>query len=558
MAQEKTARPSQLPAIDYQVDGYSGTADRIMGRQAAGASFLRAYAEHADSNVLTCYTNNRAAAQTFAEDIKSYNTKAKTDVVASRHLEGLRKVGGLYVPDPGIGKRASLRLRAGVDAYSLTGVTHTTASHAVMDSVTRLQTDPVMPWDALICTSQSVLTMVSLLIEEQTDLLRWRYGTKLTPTLPQMPVIPLGIHTGDFDFSDAARVKARKDLGLTDDEVAILFVGRLSIHAKAHPHAMMKALQDIVVETGKKVVLVQCGWFANDAIRRCYDESVREICPDVRCLFPDGINKAERDAAWAAGDIFISLADNIQETFGLTPLEGMAVGMPVIVTDWDGYKESVPEGEAGFRIPTYMPDKDPYFGFAKRYEQGADSYDRYCGHTCLNVALDHGILRDRLKTLIDDPDLRRKMGAAGQRHVRAHYDWNVVFKAYLALWADLEERRAKATPEQIAGAPKEHPARMDPFKTFSHYPTHVVTPDTRLTVVADKPMVAYDKARALELFNYASDLYPRPEATAKILSTIAAQPGITMAELADQMGAVIGSVISCTVTFAKMGVLKLD
>ena len=52
---------------------------------------------------------------------------------------------------------------------------------------------------------------------------------------------------------------------------------------------------------------------------------------------------------------FISLSDNIQETFGLTIIEGMAAGKPVIATDWDGYRQTVRHGDTGFLIPTYMP-----------------------------------------------------------------------------------------------------------------------------------------------------------------------------------------------------------
>ncbi len=554
---KKHVRPTRLPAIDYQVDGYSGSADRIMGRQAAGAGFLRAYAEHADSKPLVCHTNSRAAVNAFNKDIKSYNAAATTEVVASQNLAGLQKFGGLYVPDPGIGKRASTRLRVGSNAYSLTGVTHTTASHAVMDAVTRLLTDPLMPWDALICTSKSVLDMVSLLIEEQTDLLRWRFGAAIKPTLPQLPVIPLGIHSDDFEFSDADRVKARAHFKLEQEEVAVLFVGRLSVHAKAHPHAMMKALQEIAQETGRRVTLIQCGWFANDAIRRSYEEAARDVCPDVRCLFPSGTNKAERDAAWAAGDIFMSLADNIQETFGLTPIEGMAAGLPVIVSDWDGYKESVPDGEAGFRIPTWMPDTDPQFDFARRYELGTDSYDRYCGYTCLNVALDHDALRQRLQALIEDADLRRSMGEAGRRHVKRTYDWNVVFKSYMALWADLEDRRKKADPALVMGAPREHPARMDPFKTFSHYPTHKITGDTRATLVQEDAMAFYGKVRKLDMFNFAADLFPQEQAVEKILTIIKDTPGTSISQLAKHMGTTEGAILSCMATFAKMGLLKL-
>ena len=58
---------------------------------------------------------------------------------------------------------------------------------------------------------------------------------------------------------------------------------------------------------------------------------------------------------WAAADLFLSLVDNPQETFGLAPVEAMAAGVPVVVSDWDGYRYTVSDGVEGFRVPTLAP-----------------------------------------------------------------------------------------------------------------------------------------------------------------------------------------------------------
>lgn len=68
-----------------------------------------------------------------------------------------------------------------------------------------------------------------------------------------------------------------------------------------------------------------------------------------------------------SADCFTSPIDNIQETFGITPLEAMSCGIPQIVSDWNGYRETVVDNVTGFRIPSYWCrcDKDiscnPFF-----------------------------------------------------------------------------------------------------------------------------------------------------------------------------------------------------
>ena len=47
---------------------------------------------------------------------------------------------------------------------------------------------------------------------------------------------------------------------------------------------------------------------------------------------------------YGMADVFVSPSDNIQETFGLSVIEAMASGLPVIVSDWDGYRDTVVDG----------------------------------------------------------------------------------------------------------------------------------------------------------------------------------------------------------------------
>src|SRR5207247_206243 len=113
---------------------------------------------------------------------------------------------------------------------------------------------------------------------------------------------------------------------IDDDEVVVLFVGRLSFHAKAHPFPMYEGLSRAARAAGRKVRLLCAGWAVDAAIMRAFVDGARAFAPNVRTDFLDGNNPQVRYAIWHAADLFTSLSDNIQETFGLAVVEALACG----------------------------------------------------------------------------------------------------------------------------------------------------------------------------------------------------------------------------------------
>nr|WP_290429086.1 glycosyltransferase family 4 protein [Caenimonas aquaedulcis] len=410
-----------------------------------------------------------------------------------------------------------------------------------------------MPWDALICTSNAVVSTVRVVLEAQRDYLRWRFGTQLALTTPQFPVIPLGVHCKDFDLAPDERRLARQALGIGDDEVVALFVGRLSFHAKAHPHAMYAALQAVAKSTGRKLTLIQCGWFANKSIEQAFRSGAIADCPDVRCLFTDGRAALSRRSSWASADLFISLSDNIQETFGLSPVEAMAAGLPVVVSDWDGYKDTVRDGVDGFRVPTWMAGPGAGEGLARAHEIGLETYDAYCGLSCQYVSVDHAVLAARLSSLVTDDALRQRMGDAGRARAREVFDWAVVYRRYQELWTELDRLRAAAPG--VAGVARASPARLDPFVSFAHYPTHQISGATVVRVRGGTAASAYEAMAKQGLYSYAQRAIPSVDSVQKLWPVI--ETGSSVEAIAAKFRVSQAEVVRAVAVLAKMGLVEL-
>lgn len=468
----------------YERDGYDTTGKRLLGRQSAGESFLKALVQHSSAQKLCCVSPTEEQYQDCLKRVSSWQLRREIAFLPTYDPQRIAEAGVLYRPDPSLTNLAWLRRSAGQRLYSLCGVTHTICTKETMQNLGQLAIAPLQPWDALICTSTAVKTAVDGMLKEWCGYLKSRCGGEPTAP-PQLPVIPLGIESLSFaptKQTPSVRAGLRRTLEIGIEDVAVLYVGRLNFYAKAHPIPMYFALERTARQTGKKLHLIQVGWFEQEREEKAFKEAAQKFCPSVTCIFLDGRRPEVRAQAWAASDVFVSLSDNIQETFGLTPLEAMAAGLPVICSDWDGYQETVRHEVDGFRVPVIMPPPGTGRELARDYLCDRLMFNAYIGRTAQCTAVDIDVVTKQLIALVEHPELRRRMGEAGQTRARTEFDWSVIVRRYEALWEQLAELRAVAPEIAPAGAGASgHPLCGDPFQVFSHYtgnhlqPQHVLS-----------------------------------------------------------------------------------
>jgi glycosyltransferase involved in cell wall biosynthesis len=454
----------------------------MLGRRVAGDSFLNGLLRHGGLESLVGLMLNDREAQGFPAEIQARAPNLSVKTASYDAAQPVIEAGTLFLPGPGLDTYAYWRRRLGNQrAFSLCGVTHTTSTDRVMEALARGLTAPVQPWDAIICTSRAVQSMVRRQLQENVAYLQSALGATRAG-VPMLPMIPLGVECDAFRRDPALGAAYRQELGIQAEDIAIILVARLSNATKFSPLPMFLALQKAAERRGRKLHLLLTGWIEGDGSRPAFTDAATQACPDVKVHLLDGQNAEIRTKAWAAADIFTLPVDNIQETFGLAPVEAMAAGLPVVVTDWDGFRDTVEDGVTGFRIPTMMGGNgNP---IAMRYQMGADDYNAYLRATSQAIAMDIGAAADAYYRLAEDANLRRQMAEAARLRARRMYDWSAIIPQYQALWDEQARIRAKAAEfAPLVPGRQVAPTRPDPFMLFADYPTNRLDPKQRVTLV---------------------------------------------------------------------------
>lgn len=369
-----------------------------------------------------------------------------------------------------------LRNAVAANIFPVTGVTHSLSYARFMPEYLKLLWAGTSPRDALITTSESVRSVMDRVF---TGLRReYALGAERFPG-PRLERIPLGVaterlpgpeerwnapKTDENDAPDRTRAarNMRARLGL-DREVLFLYLGRICPYSKMDLMPLFSAFRraESLGLPKDSYALVLAGWADEDqdlpaALQR-YGESM-----GIRTLSLVRPTDEERRALYAAADVFLSPSDNIQESFGLAVAEAGAAGLPVIASDFDGYRDIVAHGETGLLAPT--------LGFTDTTETETQALfwfdNQYHLKLSQSCAVHVPALAEALARLGADRTLRERMGEAGRKRVLEHFSWQSVIKRYVALWDELAARPLTTDEEQRLRAAR-HPQLMR-FGEFFH------------------------------------------------------------------------------------------
>lgn len=339
-------------------------------------------------------------------------------------------------PIPLISARSHLRKNA-----PLTFVFHGLAEqHVLTDTVYPLFFLPFQPYDAVLCSSSAVINTIHRMLDRLEDIGGKLFsGNELRPPRIRLEKVPLGIDT-DY-FKPFPKEEARAAFNLPRNAVIILWFGRFSQIFKADLFPLLHVFQMLRKATTQKIHLVLAG--SEDRGSHEMDD-IKQLADDLG--IGDAVSIIEnqdivsRPMLYSAADIFTSPIDNLQETFGLTPVEAMACGVPQVVSDWDGYRDTVKNDETGYRIPTIWADCMDDVASADYLPTNiAHRRMLFRSLSVRSTVVDTAEYYKRLLLLIERPDVRRRMAETSRKCAISNYDLRVNASCTEAIWRELSD-----------------------------------------------------------------------------------------------------------------------
>jgi D-inositol-3-phosphate glycosyltransferase len=219
-------------------------------------------------------------------------------------------------------------------------------------------------------------------------------------------IIPCGVDPGEL--WPVGKRRARLILGLDPDEKIVLQVGRL-VPRKGIDNVVRGFARFAKGFAGKSRLLI-VGGNAPDPDPRATPEIARlsRIAAEEgvagRVTFTGSRSRAALRLYYSAADVFVTTP--WYEPFGITPLEAMACGTPVIASCVGGLKFSVVDGETGFLVPPKNPEA----------------------------------LAERLAALLSSSDLTRSFSRAGLARARRSFTWDTVCREVERFFQETLER----------------------------------------------------------------------------------------------------------------------
>lgn len=212
----------------------------------------------------------------------------------------------------------------------------------------------------------------------------------------KITVLANGVPLKEFD--KWTKESARKKLNFSKDEKIILFVGRHS--PEKGIDVLISAFKSMKKYNNTKLIIV-----GKSEITPFYKFLAGE---NKNIIFIGALSQKEIRPYYKSADIFV-LSSICFEAQGLTLMEAMAAGVPVISTKTGGSEELVKKSKAGFVVEPRNPSA----------------------------------LKKAMEKLLENPILRTKLGKNGYNLIKAEYRWDIIADKVETVYKEILKKNLK-------------------------------------------------------------------------------------------------------------------
>jgi D-inositol-3-phosphate glycosyltransferase len=369
----------------------------------------------------------------------------------------------------GIDAAHRIRSQHASTAYPITALFHGLFSHRDLLNVhLQFLLRPTLACDSIVCTSRASRESAQKIMDHLADRLAEEAGARAKYN-GRFDLVPLCVDTTELRPRDKNSV--RRKLKLPQDAFLLLYVGRISL-TKADLCPFMQAFQELVRKNPwKKIVWVIAGT-EDQGYSKLVVERARElgIAHCVRVLL--NISDSTKSLLYSSADVFVSPVDTLDESFGLTPIEAMSCGIPQVVPDWSGYRDTVIHGQTGFLVPTYWTDCCRDLTGASTVAN--EDFRRFS--LGQSIAVDMQATLRHIQELLDNESLRSEMAERSRQRALSSFGSDVVVRQYEELWAELAHIANRLKPETKASSLD----RLQYFNVFGNYASARLTDESSL------------------------------------------------------------------------------